>query len=102
MGRDSAHVTLGQENVNDQNKEFRLGVLPKEHPGKVWWHESGWMRCSETDQDTSTYVKKGDKVVVERRELGKEEIERMGLWDIAEQWPAEAYGPSTVVVPWYF
>lgn len=102
IGEDSAHVTLGQENVNDRNMEFRIGLLPEDHPGMVRWYKDGWMLGSDMIRDVSFFAKRGDKIVVERREPSSDNIERIRVWDISEEWPPEAHGPSTTVVPWYF
>lgn len=92
---------MGHANVNDRDYEFRLGILPSEHPGKVYWCEPGWV-AAEAAQDLSVFVNQTDKVVVERKRTGTDSIERVRIWDIENEWPAEAVGPSLTVVPWHF
>jgi hypothetical protein len=102
MGQDMAHATLGQPNIEDEVFEYRLGILPNSHPGMVSWKEPGWVLAAEVNRDMSVFVKREDKVVVERRRKGTEEIERVRVWNINEEWPAEAVGPSLTTVPWHF
>ena len=47
-------------------------------------------------------VKRGDKVVVERKKKYAEKTETRNMWDIDEEWPAETHGASMTVILWYF
>lgn len=97
-----AHATLGQPNVNDESLEYRIGILPHDHPGMVTWKEPGWVPAREFDRETSVFARREDKVVVERRRINEEEIERIKVWDIAADWPMEAVGPTLSTTSWYF
>lgn len=101
-GENTAQVTLGQPNVNDEVFEYRLGILPHDHQGMVSWNEPEWVLAGEMDRDISVFVRRADKVVVERRRMGTEEIERIQVWDMDAEWPPEAVGPTLTTVPWYF
>src|SRR3989344_4400745 len=101
-GEDSASVEVSQPNVNDADTEFRVGVIPKEHSGKIAWHNSGW-GVGDRDMERIVFlVKQGDKVLVERRKKGEEKVQTRNEWDINEHWPAEAHDATMTVVPWYF
>ena len=101
-GENTAHAMLGMPNVNDEVFEYRLGILPHDHPGMVSWKEPGWVPATEVDRDMSVFVRREDKVVVERRRIGTHEIERIQEWDINADWPPEANGPTLSTTPWYF
>jgi len=100
-GENSASVEMAQPNVNDIDMEFRVGVVPKEHPDKIAWHNSGWVVGDRDMKRVVFRVKQGDKVVVERKKKGEEEIQTRNEWDVNEEWPTEAHGAAMTVVPWY-
>lgn len=101
-GEDSASVELGRPNVNDAGTEFRIGVVHKDHPDKILWHNSGWVVGDRDMEEVKFRVQKGDKVIVDQRKKGTERTETRAKWDINEEWPPEARGAALTVVPWYF
>ncbi len=101
-GEDSASVEMAGPNLEDANLEFRIGVVPKEHPNKIAWHNAGWTTGDREMEQIVFRVRHGDKVVVERKKKGEERIETRSEWDISAEWPPEAHGSAMTVVPWYF
>ena len=101
-GEDSASVEMGQPNVNDKDMEFRVGAVQKERPDRIAWHVSGWV-LGDRDMGRVTFrVRRGDKVVVERRKKDGQKTETRTEWNIDDEWPPEARGAALTVVPWYF
>ena len=101
-GENSARVDLGMANVEDVQKDFRVGVMPATHPGRIAWHEAGWVRGRNVEGKFQFSVKRGDKVVVEQRLSGEENADAKLVIDTDEKWPAEAHGPTHVDQGWTF
>lgn len=102
MGQDAAGVEIGQPNSEDNNIDFRIGVVPKDQHDKIYYQHVGWIYGQQIASNIKFTVSRGDRVVVERRNHGNEEILTTNVWDIDKEWPREAYGPSLTFAPWYF
>lgn len=96
----SARVSVGEITVKDKDVEFRVGVVQESETDKIYWVKPGWF-SGEPEEEIKFDVKRGDRVVVERRSKGDEKPMTRNIWDIASEWPAEAHGPSFTHVPWY-
>jgi len=102
-GEDSAIVHLADPNIEDKKAEFRIGVIPKGEKNKIAWHNLGWINGEKVLEEKIEFkTRRGDEVVVEKRNKGQETASWRSRWDVEEKWPAEAVGPSTTFVPWIF
>lgn len=98
---DHARVSFGTPNIKDKDWEFRIGVVTQEDKDKIYWLKPGWF-SGEIEKEIIFDVERGSKVVVERKRKNAEKAETRNIWDINREWPAEAQGASSTVIPWYF
>lgn len=99
-GQDSARIILGSPNVNDKEFDFRIGVILKNNADKIYWQKE-WI-SGEDIQDIAFNVKRGDKIVVERKQRNKQDSETRNTWDIDKEWPSTATGATSTNTPWNF
>lgn len=100
-GENSARIDLGIPNVDDSNKEYRVGVMPKGQANMIAWHNAGWIHGEDVHNQFQGRVDRGDKVVVEQRLTGEdEEVAARLIVDTERDWPAEAEGPTQANVGW--
>lgn len=98
----SAHVSIGMPNIKDKEWDFRIGIVQKDKSDIICWIKPGWFSGDEMEKEITLDVKRGDKVVVERKKKGAEKTETRNTWDIDKEWPLEAHGASMTNIPWYF
>lgn len=100
-GQNSARVSFNGSTIDDIEHEFRVGIIKNNEGNKIYWLKPGWV-----DSDSVNQIKfdaySGEKIIVEKRKKGAPEILTRNMWDIAEKWPAEASGASSVSIPWSF
>lgn len=101
-GENSAFVEMGFPSAEDERIEFRAGVVLEDDCDKIFWHKAGWVPGNEIFRKINFNVKKGDKVVVERRLLGHEGADTRNIWDINDEWLANVSGSNTVIAHWCF
>jgi hypothetical protein len=101
-GNRFVRVSFGLANMEDKTSLFRVGVVRKEDPSKVyyWRRESEWLTHEELQKVTFD-AQRGDKVTVSKKGTEKEQIRHRYFWDTEKEWPAEADGGSMTEVPYW-
>ena len=100
-GQSSARVSFCGPTVDDLECEFQVGVIKKNKGDKIYLLKPGWVDAKNI-HEIKFDVRIGEKVVVEKKKKGTDEILTRNVWDIEKKWPANASGPSSVSVPWSF
>lgn len=95
-------VTLGPANIKDKGYVFRMGVIKKDDKTKIYWQGGAVWLFHEKVRGVTFDVKRGDNVVVDKKNIETQNFENRILWDTEKRWPDEASGPSTTVIPYYF
>jgi len=102
LGLDSARVSFGVPNIEDSKYHYRIGVVLDEEHGKIRYHKSNWISNGEAKKGIVFNVKRGDKVVIERKSKESQDTEARNIFDINKEWPNNAYGSNSVCRLWYF
>ena len=93
VGKDSARVSLGMQNVEDPKYQFRIGYIDEQGDGG--WIEPGWVNHDEVEK-LDGFIKKGWKIRVEKRDKTTEEVVSRQEVDCVQEWPVEANGATSV------
>lgn len=99
--KDSARVSLAGPTIDDTGHEFRVGIIKKSEKDKIYWLKPGWVDAKNI-HEIKFDMRIGEKVVVEKKKKGGEEILTRNMWDIEEKWPEKAYGETSVSIRWSF
>ncbi|MEN6511783.1 MAG: hypothetical protein ABFD00_08125 [Chloroherpetonaceae bacterium] len=97
----SIRISLNGQTIEDKNFVFRLGVIKKNNPNGVYWQGKNWLSDEEISK-LNFDIKCGDKIAVCKKRRDTEEIVFKNIWDTERDWPAEASGASTTVIPFEF
>lgn len=102
-GQKLAYTEMTYSNIEDAQREYRIGVIHKENPNEIYWHNSGWAILKNTNTDTIAFsAKHDDKIIVESKKIGTERTEGGSELDIETEWPKNAFGPTTTVRTWNY
>lgn len=100
--QDKVQVTFGEQNDDDTDRQFRVGVSKPDSRDAVHWSLLDWIAGSEAGKlnQLDLEVDRGDIVRVERKD-------RNGLVtffeiDTADNWPGGAIGNDEVMTTWGF
>jgi hypothetical protein len=100
LGENSARASLGMANIEDANREFRIGVI-NQGDDPSGWLQPGW---ASPDQlvTSNVLVKRSSILKVEVRNTDTQEVIGRYEWNCSELWPPEAGGVTSVDVGYTF
>lgn len=100
--QDKVRVTFGEQNDDDEDRQFRVGVSKPDSRDALHWSLLGWVAGSEAGKlnRLELEVDRGDIVRVERKD--KDGTATFFEVDTADAWPGGAYGNNEVMTTWGF
>lgn len=98
---ESVRISLNGQTIEDENFVFRVGVIRKDNPSGVYWQGKDWLSSEEVTK-LNFDIKCNDKIAVCKKRKNAEEIVFKNIWDTGKDWPIEANGASTTIIPFEF
>jgi len=90
LGKESARVSLGFPNIEDNKYQFRLGII--DCKGSGGWVKPGWVSSNDAIKLNAS-IEKDWKIRLEKK-LGSTDVPVVYEFDCSKDWPSGASGSS--------
>ncbi len=95
-------VSFGVSTVEDVDLLFQIEVLKKDNATRIYKKDDAEWLSNEQLGEVEFDLERGDKITVYKRNKESGTHASKVSWDTNSDWPAEACGASSTVVPYDF
>ncbi|GEM_PF-6960775 len=95
-------VSFGVSTVEDIDFLFQIEVLKRDNATRIYQKDGAEWLSNEQLGEVEFDLERGDKITVYKRNKESDTPVSKVSWDTNSDWPAEARGASSTVVPYDF